>query len=76
MRVVKNLDELDLIENEKFGDVLALDLYLIRKKFNIINGVIFVIGASCKESLELIFMHDDDYSLLKDSEIEYLVTLN
>lgn len=72
MKEIKTFDELWNIQDEKWKRTCSLDLLLMRVGYRIIDGIVFLIGADCKEDLELFYMSRENYNKLAEGEKDYL----
>lgn len=64
MKEIKTFDELIEIQDKKCRSAYLDDLGFLRYAFNVIDGLVFVIGAECHESLELFYMSRENYDKL------------
>ena len=70
---VKNADELIKIENKEFRTSCAMDLLFMRVGFNIIDGMILILGGDSKEDLAVVYISNVDLVKMPKTDIEYIV---
>lgn len=69
---VKNAMELIKIENKEFRTCCAMDLLFMRVGFNVINGLILILGGDSKEDLAVVYIDNVDIVKMKKNDIEYI----
>lgn len=69
---VKNADELIKIENKEFKTCCVMDLLFMRVGFNVINGLILILGGDSKEDLVVVYIDNVDIVKMKINDIEYI----
>lgn len=70
---VKNADELIEIENKEFRTCCAMDLLFMRVGFNIIDGMILILGGDSKEDLAVVYISNADLVKMPKEDIEYII---
>lgn len=73
MKEIKTFEDLWKIQEEKALHSYRNDLLLIRYCYRIIDGYVLMIGADCKEELELFFMSYNTFDNFTKGEKAYLV---
>lgn len=72
MREIKTFEELSEIESKKFDEACRLDLLFVLKGIRVIDGYVLIIGADCKNSIELFYMSIENFDLLNEKEKYYI----
>ena len=69
---VKNAMELIKIEDKEFRTCCAMDLLFMRVGFNVINGLILILGGDSKEDLAVVYIDNVDIVKMEKNDIEYI----
>lgn len=70
---VKNASELIRIEDKEFRTCCAMDLLFMRRGFNVINGMILILGGDSKEDLAVVYIDNVDIVKMPKQDIEYII---
>lgn len=72
MKEISTLDELFEIQDEKYNRACRLDLMFLRVGYRIIDGFVLLVGAECKQDLELFYLSKENYDKWTDGSKDYL----
>lgn len=72
MKEIKTFEELFKIQDDKASFAIRNDLLFTRRGYLIIDGYVLMIGADCKESLELFYVSHDTYNSFTQGAKEYI----